>query len=83
MNTRQKELFERLRDALDTISKSPETADEVALLFEDFVITFEEIAGDLETTSDKETAATLKEIVNAAATIGNIPLSAEQIAATT
>ncbi len=66
MNARQQELFDRLKEALDNISGSPETADQVITLLEDLVISFEEIAADLETTSDEETAATLKSIIQTA-----------------
>ena len=65
MNTKRQELFERLKNALDDISKSPKTAAEVTLLFEDLVVSFEEIASDLKTISDEETAATLRTIVSA------------------
>ena len=66
MNVRQQELFDRLKEALDKISGSPETAAQVDALFEDFVISFEEIAADLKTTSDEDLAATLRAIVHAA-----------------
>ncbi len=66
MNARQQELSDRLKKVLDNISKSPETSAQVTLLLEDFVISCEEIAIDLEETSDEETAATLKAIVHAA-----------------
>ena len=65
MNTKRQKLFERLRNVLDDISRSPSTAAEVALLFEDLVASFEEIASDLKTISDEETAATLRSIVSA------------------
>ena len=69
MNARQQELFERLKSALDEISKSSETSAQVNSLFEDFVFSFEEIATDLKQTSDEETAAILKAIVLAATPI--------------
>ena len=69
MNARQQELFERLKSVLDEISKSPETSTQVISLFEDFVLSFEEIAMDLKEASDKETAAILKAIVHAATPI--------------
>ncbi len=69
MDARQQKIFDRLKKVLDDISKSPKTAAQVALLFEDFVTSFEEIAMDLKKTSDEETAATLKAIVHAATPI--------------
>ncbi len=77
MNTEQQELLERLRNTLEDISKSPATAVEVTLLFQDLVASFEEIAADLKTMSDQETAATLRMIVRA--TIGDTPVSTEQM----
>ena len=76
MNTERQKLFERLRNALDNISKSPSTEAEVILLFEDLVTSFEEIASDLKMMSDEETAATLRSIVSA--TIGTASISPEQ-----
>ncbi len=69
MNARQQELSDRLKKVLDNISKSPETSAQVTLLLEDFVTSCEEIAIDLEETSDEETAATLEAIVHAATPI--------------
>jgi len=66
MNARQQELFNRLENVLNNISGNPETATQVTSLFEDFVISFEEIATDLEAISDEEMAATLRAIVHAA-----------------
>ena len=79
MNTKRQKLFKRLRNALDDISKSPKTAVEVTLLFEDLVASFEEIAADLKTMSDEETAATLRSIVSA--TTGTASISPEQMTA--
>ena len=70
MNTEQQALFDRLKNALDNISTSPKTAAEVALIFKDMVISFEEIAADLKTESDAETATTLKTIVQTTAGSG-------------
>jgi len=64
MNTRQRELFDRLENALDTISRSPKTAFEVALIFENLVTSFEEIAEDLVATPDEEAAEALRRIVH-------------------
>ncbi|MFC1715579.1 hypothetical protein ACFL6S_18050 [Candidatus Poribacteria bacterium] len=69
MDARQQEIFDRLKKVLDDISKSPKTAAQVALLFEDFVASCEQIAIDLKETSDEETAAILKAIVDAATPI--------------
>lgn len=66
MNVKQQKLLNRLESVLDAISECPATSAEATVLFEDFVITFEEIANDLKTTSDKETANTLRMIVRAA-----------------
>ena len=67
MNSTQQKLVNRLRKALDNISESPETAAVVEdMLLEDFVISIEVIVDDLETRPDREVAATLRAIVNAA-----------------
>jgi len=66
MNAGQQKLFNRLKDVLDVVSESPETAAQVTSLLEDFVISLEEIATDLQAISDEEMAATLKAIVHAA-----------------
>ena len=79
MNTERQKLFKRLKDVLDDISKSPATAAEVDLLFEDLVVSFEEIAADLKMMSDEETAANLKMIVNM--TTGTMSTSPEQMTA--
>ncbi len=79
MNTEQQRLLERLKNALDDISKSPATAAEVVPLFEDLVVSFEQIADDLKTISDEETASTLKAIIHiTAANCTSIP--GEQLA---
>ncbi len=82
MNTKQQKLLDRLKDALGEISKSPETAAEVTLIFEEMVISFEEIASDLKTESDEETATALKTIVQATAGSGTNPTSAGPLAMT-
>ena len=64
MNSTQQKLFSRLRMALDNISESPETAEVVARIFENFVISIEDIVDDLKATPDIEVAAILKAIVN-------------------
>ncbi len=64
MNSTQQKLFNQLRKALDNISESPETAAVVAMIFENFAISIEDIVDDLKTTPDKEVAATLRAIVN-------------------
>ena len=51
----------------------------MTLLFEDLVASFEEIASDLKTMSDEETAATLRRIVSA--TTGTASISPEQMTA--
>lgn len=66
MNAGQQRLFDRLKNALDVISESPETAVQVTSLLEDFAISLEEIAADLQAMSDEEMAATLRAIVHAA-----------------
>lgn len=67
MNAGQQRLFNRLKNVLDVISENPETAAQVTSLLEDFVISLEEIAADLQAMSDEEMAATLRAIVHAAA----------------
>ena len=62
----QKELLNRLRIAMDGISRNPKTAVEVAPLFEDFVVSMEEIAHDLETATDEQVAKDLEEVLNQA-----------------
>ena len=64
MNSTQQKLFSRLKIALDNISESPETADIVATIFENFVISIEDIVDDLKATPDIEVAAILRAIVN-------------------
>ena len=64
MDVRQQDLFTRLEDALSYISKSPKTAAEVILIFEDLVISLEEIAGDLKATSDEQEARILRDLVD-------------------
>ena len=67
MNSTQQKLFNRLRKALDNISESPETAAVVeSMLLEDFVVSIEVIVDDLKTRPDKEVAATLRAMANAA-----------------
>jgi len=66
MNAEQQRLFNRLKNVLDVISESSETAVQVTSLLEDFVISLGEIAADLQTISDEEMAATLRAIVHAA-----------------
>ena len=67
MNAGQQKLCNRIKDVLNVISESRETAAQVTSLLEDFVISLEEIAADLRTMSDEEMAATLRAIVHAAA----------------
>jgi predicted metal-dependent enzyme (double-stranded beta helix superfamily) len=64
MNMRQQELFDRLENALNYISDNPKTAAEVNLMFEDLVISFEEIASDLRATSDEQEAKILKGLIH-------------------
>lgn len=68
MNTKQQKLLDQLKNALNSISKSPATSAEVELIFEDFVISLEEIAYDLKTMPDEEVAANLKAIIDVTAT---------------
>ncbi len=60
----QRELLERLKVAMDGISRNPKTAAEVAPLFEDFVVSMEEIAHDLGTATDEQVARDLEEVFN-------------------
>jgi hypothetical protein len=57
----QTDLFERLKRAMNTISKNPKTLAEVSFLFEDFVVSMEEIAYDLTTDSDERVAENVRE----------------------
>lgn len=82
MNVRHQELFDRLRSALDNISGSPKTAAEVSLIFEDLVVSLEEIATDLKMTSDDQTAATLKAIIHTTMPINDIPAATGRMTAT-
>jgi predicted transcriptional regulator len=63
MDMKERELFERLKRAMEIISKSPKTAAEVSLIFEDFIATLEEIAEDLATTPDEQVSKDLKDII--------------------
>lgn len=62
MNVKQQELLDRLKKAIDNISKSPKTAAEVMSLLEDFVTSLEEISEDLATMPDEQVARNLREI---------------------
>ena len=64
MNSTQQKLFSRLRKTIDNISESPETAAVVTRIFENFVISIEDIVDDLKTTPDIEVAANLKAIID-------------------
>ena len=59
----QRELFDRLRKAMRSISEHPKTAAQMASIFEEFVVSVEEIACDLETMSDDQVGRKLEEIV--------------------
>ncbi len=63
MNDRQQELLERLRKATDTIWRNPRTTAEAALIFEEFVSSFEQIAADLSEFPDGQVAGDLHEII--------------------
>ena len=65
MNAGERKLFDRLKKALSSISQNPKTAIEVTKLLEDFVVSLEEIVGDLEEMSDERTASILREIIHA------------------
>lgn len=65
MNAEEQKLFARLEKALNSISQNSETAVEVTRIFDDFVISLEDIVDDLETTPDEQTAATLRAILHA------------------
>ena len=65
MNAEEQKLFARLEKALSSISQNPKTAVEVTRIFDDFVVSLEDIVDDLETTSDEQTAATLRAILHA------------------
>ena len=65
MNAGEQKLFERLKKVLSSISQNPKTAIEVTRIFEDFVVSLEEIADELDATSDERTAATLRAILHA------------------
>jgi hypothetical protein len=81
MNTKQQDLFSRLENALDNISKSPKTAVEVTMIFEGFVASFEEIAEDLSATPDEQTAKALREIIHGIiSTSDSIPIPTGQLA---
>ena len=56
-------LFERLKMAMDTISKNPKTSAEVSFLLEEFVASIEEIAHDLSTDSDECVAENVNAIL--------------------
>lgn len=57
-------LFDRLKKAADIIRKNPQAAAEVALIFEEFVSSLEEIAADLATISDCQVASDLHRIIH-------------------
>lgn len=59
----KRELFDRLETAISAISINPKTLCEVNLLLEDFIVSIEEIANDLEIDSDDCVAKRLKEII--------------------
>ncbi len=65
MNAEERKLFARLEKALSSISQNPKTAAEIVRIFDDFVISLEDIVDDLEATSDEQTAATLRAILHA------------------
>jgi len=59
----QRELFDRLRKAMNSISEHPKTAAQMTSIFEEFVVSVEEIACDLETMSDDQVGRNLEEII--------------------
>jgi len=65
MNAGEQELLDRLNKVLSSISQNPKTATEVLRIFEDFVVSLEEIADELDASSDERTAATLRAILHA------------------
>ncbi len=64
MNTDLQKLLDRLKKTFPDISQTPKTATQMALLLEDLVISFEQIAADLRKISDEEIAATLKAMID-------------------
>ncbi len=63
MNDDQQELFDRLRKATNIIWENQKTTAEAALIFEEFVSSFEQIAADLATTPDEHIAEDLRQIL--------------------
>lgn len=57
-------LFDRLKEAADIIRKSPQVAAEVALFFEEFVSSLEEIAADLAIVPDDQVASDLRRVIH-------------------
>jgi hypothetical protein len=64
MNDKQRELFDRLKRATETIWKNPKTATEVTIIFEEFVSSIEQIATDLAVNIDEQVARDLQEIIS-------------------
>ncbi len=62
--SKQKELLDRLRNALDSIPKNARTAGIATRLLEEFVLSVEEIAKDLEKRTDAQVARDLEGIVH-------------------
>ncbi len=63
MNDKQKELFDRLKKATDIIRENPKTANEVIIIFQEFVSSIERIAADLTIGIDEQVAGNLREII--------------------
>jgi hypothetical protein len=63
MNDKQRELFDRLKRATETIWKNPKTSTEVIIIFEEFVSSIEQIAADLTVNIDEQVAGDLREII--------------------
>ena len=63
MGRNKEELLDRLKIAVDIISKNSITAAEISCLLRDFVASMEEIAHDLEAKSDEQVAKDLEEII--------------------